>query len=349
MTTQSKGLRGVATVLKLVAVSALALTPTLALAQADNQWEGQEWQAQDGTTGQAYDAQQAYPTQPQEQLAGYNFYGAHPVPYDQVSGQGAGFCNVGGAHQHSYPVFDQHLFRDMNGFAYFIGDPADFGMSSAGYLYAGHHPLDHMHGGGHCYMSWAHRHLFAPVGVQFVLQGGAYSYIGSWSQDYYANRLNYVNYYDGYYRRSYLGGRYFVQRPVHTYAGWNLYRPHAYGAPVYRGPAPYYRGPAPIYRTPAPYYRGPAPVYRAPGPVYHNPAPIYRTPAPVYRAPAPVYRAPAPVYRAPAPVYRAPAPVYRAPSYGGPVTRGYSPAPHYNAPIGGHHPAPAFQAHYGRR
>jgi hypothetical protein len=51
MTTQSKGLRGVATVLKLVAVSALALTPTLALAQADNQWEGQEWQAQDGTTG----------------------------------------------------------------------------------------------------------------------------------------------------------------------------------------------------------------------------------------------------------------------------------------------------------
>jgi hypothetical protein len=343
MTTQSNGLRGVMNVLKLVklvALSALALTPTLALAQSDNQWDSPEWQAQGNTDGH-YDAQQPYQEQAQAQMAGYNFYGAHPVPYDQVSGQSGGFCNIESRHQHSYPVFDQHLFRDLNGYANFIGDPADFGMSGAGYMYAGHHPLDHQHGGGHCYMSWAHRHLFAPVGVQFVLQGGAYSYTGSWSQDYYANRLNNVNYYDGYYRRSYFGGRYFAQRPAHNYAGWNLYRPRGYVTPVYRAPAPYYRGPAQVYGAPAPYYRAPAPVYRAP-------APVYRAPAPVYRAPAPVYRAPAPYYRAPAPVYRAPAPVYRAPAYGGQVHHGYSPAPHYSAPVGGR-PAPSFQAHYGRR
>lgn len=306
MTTQSKGLRGVATVLKLVAVSALALTPTLALAQADNQSEGQEWQAQDGTTGQAYDAQQAYPMQPQEQLAGCtDFYGAHPIPYDQVSGQSAGFCNMDGAHQHSYPVFDQHLFRDMNGYAYFIGNPADFGMSSAGYLYAGHHPLDHMHGGGHCYMSWAHRHLFAPVGVQFVLQGGAYSYIGSWSQDSYANRLNYVNYYDGYYRRSYLGGRYFVQRPAHL----RRMEPVPYPTPMEprsieaqlltivdrrRFIARQRRTIAGHSGLPCPRSGLPATRLRY---LPYSGSRIDRLP--VSRAPAPVYRAPASVYRAP--------------------------------------------------
>lgn len=238
----------------------------------------------------------------------FGYFGAHPIPHDQ----GGGFCNAEGAHDHPYPVFDQHLFRFSNGYAYFVGDPADFGYQSPGYMYAGHHPLDDVHGGGFCYMGWSHRHLFAPIGVGFALQAGAYVYTGGWAPAYYAQRPLYTSYFDGYYRRWYTGGRYYSLRPNPVYVGWGWRRPYS---PVYR--APVYGGP--VYRPPV--YGGP--VYRPPvygGPVYRSPAPVYNAPAyrsPVVSAP-PVYRAPVmsapPVYRAP--VVSAP-PVYRAPVQAG--------------------------------
>ena len=251
----------------------------------------------------------------------FGYYGSHPIPYDH----GGGYCSQEGPHVHDFPVFDRHLFRESNGYAYFVGDPTDFGYASTTYVYGGNHPLDPSLGGGYCYMDWPHRHSFAPFSTMFVLNAGAYMWTGAWAANYYADRSLYVNYFGGYYRNYYLGGRYFSLRPSHAYIGWGghrpMYRPGygGWGRPGY-APRPYY-APArpvggPIYRAPgyqAPVYRAPgyqAPVYRAP--MVHQPAPVYR--APMVHQPAPVYRAPmhqsAPVYRAPmhqsAPAFRAP-------------------------------------------
>ena len=223
----------------------------------------------------------------------FGFFGPHPIAYDQ----GGGFCNHQGAHEHGYPVFDQNLFRMSNGYAYFVGDVADFGYGLASYQYSSEHPLSHIHGGGYCYMGWSHRHWFAPVGVNFVMGTGGYIYNGPWASDYYSLRPRYVSYYNDYYRRWYLGGRYYSLRPNHVYFGTGYHRPvvRAYGGYGYGRP---YGGP--IYRSPTPVYR--APVYGSPV----RPAPVYQAPAPVYRAPAPVYRAPAaPMHHGPAPVHHA--------------------------------------------
>ncbi len=262
--------------------------------------------------------------------AQFGYFGPHPMPHDH----GGGYCQAGGAHAHDFPVFDRHLFRESGGYAYFVGDPADFGYANTTYVYRGHHPLDPSHGGGFCYMDWEHRHWFAPFSVSFTLNTGAYIWGGLWDAAYYSNRPFYTNYFGGYYRNYYLGGRYFSYRPSHVYGGWGWHRPmarpYAYGVgwqrPVY-GPRPVYH--APVYR--APMHQGP--IYRAPmhqGPIYR--APMHQ--GPIYRAPmqqAPVYRAPmhqGPIYRAPmqqAPIYRAPmqqAPVYRAPMQQAPAFRG---------------------------
>ena len=276
----------------------------------------QQWQDQQGA--EMYQApdpnyQQNYqPGAPmvQDQVQGFGFFGPHPIAYDQ----GGGFCNHQGAHEHPYPVFDQNLFRVSNGYAYFVGDVADFGYGQPSYQYVSEHPIGHVHGGGYCFISWPHRHWFAPVGLNFVLNAGGYMYNGAWGADYYSLRPRYVNYYNDYYRRWYLGGRYYSLRPQHVYVGtYGYHRPmggYGYGRPGYGGGV--------VVRPPvygAPGYR--APVYNRPvygAPVYNRP--VYQQ-APVYRAP--VYQAPA--YRAP--VYQAPA--YRAPAYSAPAH--HSPAP----------------------
>ena len=280
--------------------------------------------------------------------AQFGYFGPHPMPHDH----GGGFCQDSGAHAHDFPVFDRHLFREAGGYAYFVGDPADFGYANTAYAYRGHHPLDPSHGGGFCYMDWVHNHWFAPFSVSFSWNSGAFVWGGAWDSAYYTQRPFYTNYFGGYYRNYYLGGRYFTHRPAHLYMGWGWHRPigrpYGYGwsRPVY-GPRPVAHSPvyrAPVY--PAPVYRGPmhqGPIYRAP--VYQ--APVYRAPmhqGPIYRGPmqqAPVYRAPmhqGPIYRGPmqqAPVYRAPmqqAPVYRAPMQQAPAFRG---GVHQAAPVGG--------------
>ena len=61
----------------------------------------------------------------------FGYAGPHPIPYDQ----GGGFCQQTGAHEHPYPVFDRNLFHVANGYAYFVGDPADFGAQIQAYAY----------------------------------------------------------------------------------------------------------------------------------------------------------------------------------------------------------------------
>lgn len=310
-------------------------------------------------------AQPGQPMQPMQAMpqaaASFGYFGPHPLPYDQ----GSGFCQHTGAHAHEYPVFDTNLFRMSNGYAYFVGDPSDFGYQNQVYVYRAEHPIADTYGGGNCYMNWAHRHWFQPASsVDFSWDGGAFSFVGAWAPSYYTQRPYWTNYYNTYYRPYYLGGGYYSRRPAQVYGGWGWHRP-VYGSPWNRGPV--YRGGyggygggygGPVYRGGygSPWNRGP--IYRGPmvQPRYVNP-PVYRAPqyqAPQYRAPmyqAPAYRAPmhqAPQYRAPmyqAPAYRAPmhqAPQYRAPAFqSAPAYRGGG----FSAPV--HHGGGGFGGHHG--
>jgi hypothetical protein len=260
----------------------------------------------------------------------YGYVGVHPIPYEV----GSGFCYQTAAHFHEYAPFDSYLFRQANGYFYFVGDPMDFGYTLAAWGYQGHHPIPVEYGGGYCYIDWPHRHHYAPPpGVSYNFVNGYYTYYGAWDPWYYQYRNYYTGYYGGYYRNYYYGNRYYTVRPPAVYrpalrvGAPGVYRPGVtvaapgmragvvVGAPAVGvrvgAPAPVYRGGVTVGAPAAGVRVGaPAPVYRAPAPA--APAPVYRAapaPAPVYRAPAPA--APAPVYRAapaPAPVYRAPAP-----------------------------------------
>ena len=157
----------------------------------------------------------------------YGYVGPHPEPYDQAQGP----CNIQGPHFHPYSPFDQYLFREANGYFYFIGDLGDFGYTGQLWGYQGNHPIPPESGGGFCYIDWQHRHHFpAPPSMPFRYVGGYYSYYGSWDPAYYTYRNQWMGYYNGYYRSSYYGGRYWTARPAPIYRG-----SYGYGARgVYR-------------------------------------------------------------------------------------------------------------------
>jgi hypothetical protein len=284
------------------------------------------------------------------------YYGPHPVPYDQVTGQGGGYCYTEGPHTHDYLPFDEHLFRVYNGYYYFVGDPVDFGWNRPVYTYQANHPIPVNYGSGYCYITWPHRHGYEPIGLAgFTFLNGSYVFTGTWPTDYWYYRNYYWGYYQRYYRTWYSGNRYYQVRPRPIYTVSRPYRVAAppgrvfvssppparrYGYGVPRGqqvPAPpaYGRPGRPYpngnynngnYNVPPPAYgapnRGYVPAATAP-PVYRNSSPGYQVPPPAYRNPAPAYQAP--VYRAPAPAYRGSSPVappvYRAPA-AAPVFRG---------------------------
>jgi hypothetical protein len=257
---------------------------------------------------------------PQDQAAAsFGYFGPHPLPHDQ----GSGFCQHTGAHEHAYPVFDRNLFRISNGYAAFVGDPSDFGYQNQVYVYRAEHPIADLHGGGFCYMNWAHRHWFQPTTVDFSWDGGAYSFVGSWAPSFYTQRPYWTNYFNTYYRPYYLGGGYYHRRPAPVYGGWGWHRP-VYGSPWNRGPI--YRGQynGPIYRGP---YGGP--IYR--GPMVQQRPPIYQGGyrPPVYQGGG--YRPP--VYQGGG--YRPP--VYQSGGYRPPVFQGGG----YRAPA---FSAPAYRA-----
>jgi hypothetical protein len=238
-------------------------------------------------------------TQPQAQPQAqyYGYVGTHPFPHEV----GSGWCQQTDAHFHEYAPFDEHLFRQNNGYFYFVGDAGDFSYAATTWAYQGNHPIPATQGGGYCYIDWQHRHHFAPPTYGFNYNGAAYVYSGAWDPLYYTHLNRYRSYYGGYYRNNYYGNRYYTTRPVHTY------RPtYGWGSPgVYR-PGVTVTSPSGLSVTVGGGYR---PGYR-PGGVYVAP------PRPSYVAPAPVYRPG--VYVAPprpAPVYVAPPRPYVRPSY----------------------------------
>ena len=354
-----------------LAFAALATLLTSAPARAQSAYGAGDEGYVDGDYG-ADEAGVAYDP------AGYSvgYYGPHPVPYDQVTGQGGGFCYTEGPHTHDYVPFDEHLFREYNGYYYFIGDPVDFGWNRSIYWYQANHPIPVGYGGGYCYITWPHRHGYEPVGLGgFTLLNGYWIFTGTWPTDYWYYRNYYWGYYQRYYRTWYYGNRYYRVRPRPVYVVSRPYRvpappgrvfvsappparrwgtptappvnrvppppgsAHGHGVPG--RPYPYYQTPPPAYGTPN---RPSAPAYQAPPPAYGTPSqpsapvvPAYQAPPPVYRPSAPTYQAPPPAYQAPAPVYRPSAPAYQAPP---PVYRAPAPsAPVYRAPA----PAPVFR------
>src|SRR5262249_52925201 len=135
----------------------------------------------------------------------YGYVGIHPIPY-QVGG---GFCTLTGPHQHPYQPFDAYLFRQVNGYYYFVGDPSDFGYGAAGqslYWYRGEHPIPAEYGDGFCYISWPHRHPYTPPEAflgNYRQVGGYYVYRGPFAQPYYQHRDAYSRYFHNYYRSYY--------------------------------------------------------------------------------------------------------------------------------------------------
>jgi hypothetical protein len=220
----------------------------------------------------------------------FMYVGIHPIPYDV----GNGFCTIQGPHNHQYQPFDSYLFRQVNGSYYFVGDPWDFGYTQQQFTwYRGEHPVPVEYGDGYCYMSWPHRHHYAPT-AQFMpyyrMQGGYYVYRGPYGESYHRWRDTYSHYYRDYYRSNYYGNRYYRVRP----------------APVYRGVEIRVGGPGPGwgYGHGRGYGHGPR-VYGVPQPV---PPPVVVQPAPPVPVPAPAYQ-PRPYY-APAPAAPPPAPAY---------------------------------------
>jgi hypothetical protein len=217
------------------------------------------------------------------QQYGYGFMGPHPIPYQY----GNGYCYIEGAHSHEYAPFDQYLFREQQGYYYFVGDPMDFGYNRATYWFNGNHPIPGLYGGGYCYISWAHRHHYSPAGlVGFSYVGGYYSYSGIWPSDYYLYRDRYWGYYGGYYRNYYFGNRYYSGRPAPV---WAPARPLRIAAPAGRvfgvGARPAVVGYGGGYRGAVVTGGGYRPAYA--GNVGYHPSTVrYATPA--YHA-APVY------------------------------------------------------------
>ena len=172
----------------------------------------------------------AYPPQQEyaQQAPQYGYMGPHPIPYEA----GQGFCYQQGAHFHEYGPFDENLFREQNGWFYFVGDAADFGYQQQMWGYQGNHPIPGAYGGGYCFIDWPHRHHYAPpANLAFNYVGGYYVYGGPWDPWYWRMRPRYQAYYGGYYRHSYYGGIYWRTRPA------PVYRPRiVVGAPGYYRP-----------------------------------------------------------------------------------------------------------------
>jgi hypothetical protein len=154
--------------------------------------------------------QQAPPTQAtvaQRASSGrYRYCGSHPVPREA----GGGFHTGQEAHEHEYPPFDAYLFAERDDCYHFIGDPRDFGYTGETYSYYGSHPIAHTHGGGFCYYTTSHFHLWAPFGPYFVMSDGWWGWAGPLPYWYWWYYPSYYRYHAAYYPRYYGHGRYYL-------------------------------------------------------------------------------------------------------------------------------------------
>ena len=110
----------------------------------------------------------------------HRFVGEHPA-------QGGVFCHIHAPHVHVYaPVKADVLYRQHDGWNYFVGDPVAHGYAGPKYAYDGAHPIhvdaalgDEGDDVTYCYLKGPHYHVVAPPpDTHFELRGDIYWYVG---------------------------------------------------------------------------------------------------------------------------------------------------------------------------
>jgi len=121
---------------------------------------------------------------------GFLYGGMHPINPNF----GGGFCYTNAAHDHPYPSDPNvsYLYRNWNGYQYFVGNPYHFGYQGQAFPYYGHHPLPEY--SSYCYIDGQHHHHFLPpagYAASYVVNNGYYYYNGVFAPYYYSYRPSY--------------------------------------------------------------------------------------------------------------------------------------------------------------
>lgn len=128
----------------------------------------------------------------------HRFIGMHPIP-----GEGpATLCHIHAPHVHAYaPVKVDVLYRDYDGWAYFVGDPVAYGYEGDTHVYVGAHPIaanavvtvdvdvpaEDMT--VYCYMKGPHYHGFVPPpDAAFEVKADAHFYVGDYPKHFHRAR-----------------------------------------------------------------------------------------------------------------------------------------------------------------
>ncbi|MFT3696061.1 MAG: hypothetical protein QM831_23185 [Kofleriaceae bacterium] len=159
------------------------------------------------------------------------FMGIHPIP----KSEGGGMCNIEGPHVHIYAA-NKLEYRDVEGDAYFVGDPVAYKYDGPKFAYKGPHPIHHGNAVVYCYLEGPHFHYFQPVDdPDMKVVGDAYFYVGAPPQ--------------------------VMIEAKPTYVGINaMYKPYVYARPVVEVEPPdgwigvraEFAPPAVVVETPAP-------------------------------------------------------------------------------------------------
>jgi hypothetical protein len=123
----------------------------------------------------------------------YRFVAEHPIP-------DGGFCHIHAPHVHVYaPARTDILYRNHDGWSYFVGDPVAYGYDGPRVAYTGAHPIhvdvvigetevdgDEIE---YCYLKGPHYHIAAPPpDTHFEVHGDAYWYMGTFPPEFEAER-----------------------------------------------------------------------------------------------------------------------------------------------------------------
>jgi hypothetical protein len=186
---------------------------------------------------------------------GFLYGGMHPVNPQF----GGGFCYTNAAHDHPYPIDASiaYLYRNTNGYQYFVGNPYHFGYQGQAFPYYNHHPLPEHN--SYCYIDGAHQHHFLPpaaLAASYVVNNGYYYYNGVYSPFYYSYRPSFYRASHSYYYMPTYRNYY---RTYNT--TWRRYYTPASVSYIYRRPVVVTRYSTPPVRTHT-IVRTSAPVYR---------------------------------------------------------------------------------------